>query len=328
MSNKRFDEVSGEITAGLLAGGQFIKFAWLIPPGVLDLLKSREGDYIIIGAAFRGFPCGVLVATSSSNEEGDVKILYLCVGPDFRRRGVATKLFDELIRGLSLYDDKTKIFYPFTLTSKSPEKDSGCLLLTGMGFTITKSGGGIYRTTLGALEESSFWEQPISDTRPYIPISKLPKGALADFSKRIMHKFGMILPPFTKVNLLADLSHVIVSHGRIEGIAAVTKNAGVLEISWLYCPGEHIRYMPDLVRMVHREAIKTWPQETPLRIAAVAEASAKLAEKLCPESDFYPYYDAEASLAALITGAAEAKHKSDLMNESRYLLYWWKNITM
>jgi hypothetical protein len=321
-------DTKGEVTTGLIAAVKFIKFAWLIPPGIMDLLESRAGDYIVIGAAFRDFPCGVLVAAPSSGEQDSVKILYLCVGSDFRRKGIATKLFDELIRGLSLYDDKTKIFYPYTLTSESPEKDPSCLLLTGMGFTVTKSEGGIYRTTLGALEGRPFWEQPISDKRPYIPVSKLPKGALADFSKRIMRKLDLFLPPFTKANMIAELSYVIAIGGRIEGIAVVTETSGVLEIPWLYCPGEHIRYLPDLVRVVHQAAIKTWSQETPLRIAAVAEASAKLAEKLCPESDYYPYYDAEADLAALRNGAKEAEHRSELMDESRYLLDWWKSITM
>jgi ribosomal protein S18 acetylase RimI-like enzyme len=321
------DEIGGEIATGLLSESQFSNFAWLIPTGIMDLLVQRAGDYIVIGAVSDNLPCGVIIAAASQNEPGSIKIVYLCVAPDYRRKGIATELINRLVSGLSTYDDTTKIFYSFALMAKTPENDPACSLLRGLGFTVTESSGGVYRTTVGALEDLPFWKQPIADKTAYIPVSKLPKGALADFSRKIMSKLGLRLPPFSEVGLIENVSHVLVIDGRTEGIAAVKEADGVLEISWLYCPNEHIRYLPDLVRSMYQEAIKEWPNETPLRIAAVADASSKLAKKLCPESAFFPYYDATVNLATLRTGMLAAERKNQLLDESRDELVWWNNIT-
>jgi GNAT superfamily N-acetyltransferase len=326
MHANRNDEMGGEIITGLLSESQFTDFAWLIPTGIMDLLVHRAGDYIVIGAATDNLPCGVLIAAASSDAPGGINIVYLCVAPDFRRRGIATKLINRLVRGLSAYDDPTEVFYSFALTANTPEDDPACALLRGLGFTVTMSSGGVYRTTVGALEDLSFWKQPIADKTAYIPVSKLPKGALADFSRKIMVKLGLRLPPFPEVGLLEDISHILVIDGHTEGIAAVQETDVALEISWLYCPNEYIRYLPDLVRSMYQEAIKEWPNDTPLRIAAVADASSKLAKKLCPESDFFPYYDAEVDLATLRTEKLVTERKAQLLDESQDALIWWNSI--
>jgi ribosomal protein S18 acetylase RimI-like enzyme len=329
MSDDSYDGIIGEITTGLLSGSQFDSFGWLIPSGILDLLKSREGDYIVIGAVLDDSPCGVLIATPSYDTPGSIEIIELCVGPDFRRRGVAKRLLGELIGGLSAYDNAAKISYTISPPAEKPEEYPVYIFLSGMGFTIARSEGGIYRTTLGALAELPFWQNPDSEgsASAYIPVSKLPSGTLGEFTRIAMVRLDLALPPFTANGLLADISHVLVIEGQPAGIVAMSENNGALDVSWLYCPGEHIRYLPDLIRAAYKAAIEAWPKETLLNVDAVVDASSKLAKKLCPEAHFYPYYVATADIKELRTNVMAEKRKAELLGESKGTLSWWENIT-
>jgi ribosomal protein S18 acetylase RimI-like enzyme len=327
MSTLLDGDAGGRITVGLLSAKQLSSFECLIPKGIMELVLTRPGDYIVIGAAFDRVPGGVLIAAADAEVPGGVVIVHIIVAQDFRRRGAAKKLLYELLSGLPAADAMGRLVCLFAPETAAIEDDPTCHFFTNMGFTITQSVGGVYRTRLGALAALPFWQQAYEAETQYVSVAGLPAGALSAFNRDVALRLNLMRPPFEESDLLPDVSHVIFDQGQIMGIAAVTGSGGVMELSWFYCDNNAKSLLPGLIRAVYNAAVTSWPQETPLRIAAVTDASANLAKKLCPASGFYPYFDAANSIMELQIAALAEKAQEEFMTGSKDVLAWWKSVT-
>ncbi|MDR0853262.1 MAG: GNAT family N-acetyltransferase [Clostridiales Family XIII bacterium] len=325
--NKGDSKVIGNrdsLTVGMLPPERMADFRWLIPADFSEIIDNEPERYIVMGAVLDGLPCGVIVAglAFGDGDDGNAgafsEIAHLCVGPDFRRLGVGEKLVHELMLGLADSSGLDKLRCSFAQTDDSP-----VAFFEALGFSIEASDGGVYHTTLGALEDLPFWKQAATVGSEYIPISKLPTGSLAEFSRRMMSKLDLLLPPFSEKGLLNEISHAFIVGGRVEGIAAVSLQGEALELSWLYCASEHIRHLPELLRAVYQAVLAKYPKDTPLHVSAVTESSAKLAEKLCPEEDFYPNFEAEMNLGMWQIRTLAGERQAELMAESVEVLDWW-----
>jgi GNAT superfamily N-acetyltransferase len=295
-------------------------FGPLIPSGLFDLAVRRPGDYIVLGAAAEGEPCGALVAAP---ELDGIGLTHLFVAPSFRGRGICSRLMDRLVAGLPEMPG-AKLSCLFAQSAKERSLDPVCGCLSHKGFRIAAFGG-LFKTTLGALGGLSFWQQSAGDRAGALPFSALDAEDLKDFNKRTMRSLDLRALPYREADALPDLSHAFIADGRIKGIAAVTGGADAIRFSWLYSESPYTKYLPELLRAVYGAALAGRGPDTAVQIAAINETSLKLCEKLCPPDGFYPLLKAEADIGTL-RARAPAKAAIGRLAAADDGMSWWDGL--
>jgi GNAT superfamily N-acetyltransferase len=299
-------------------------FKQFIPADVLDLVVQRPETYIMLGAASKDdVPCGVIIVAPGV---GGADLVHLYVAPEWRMKGVGSKLFDELLMGLPSSMPEAKLHCLFAPDDERRERDPFVRDLLRRGFDITESEGGVYRTTLSALAQIDFWRQETAADPEIVPLSKLPAGAANDFGKRVTRTLELAERPYAERGLLPDISHALLIDGRVEAIVAVTEDAGALILSWLYFENVHIKHMPGLLRAAFGAATRVKSPDTELRFSAIGSASTQLGAKLCPPDSFRPFLMAEANIRTLKTDVLARIKLEELLSEDESNLSWWDNL--
>jgi GNAT superfamily N-acetyltransferase len=304
----------------MLDGESVTIFKQLIPADILDLIVQRPGAYIVLGGASEGAPCGVVVVAPGV---GGADLAHMYVVPEQRGKGVGSRLLDELVMGLPAMPE-AKLRCLFAPDDERRDLDPTVRYLSRRGFDIEESESGVYRTTLGALARIDFWRQEAAVSPEIVPLSGLPFGAASDFGKRVTRALDLAARPYAEHGLLPDISHALLTDGRVEAIVAVTEDAGALILSWLYCDNGHVKHLPGLLRATYGAATRIKSPDTELRFSAMGGPSMNLGAKLCPPDSFKPLLMAEANIRALKTDVL-AKIKIDELT-SNDDLSWWDNL--
>jgi hypothetical protein len=254
------------------------------------------------------------------------RLLHLFTVPELRRRGIASGLLNAFVDGLPLSLSAGAMRYAFAATEGDATENGLLQFLTHRGFAFTETDGGLYRTTLGALSDASFWKKPFTPSPDYVPLSKMTAFSVREFNRKTVHRLAMMAEPYAEEGLLPEISHALVLDGVMEGIAAVSARGGGMEVVWLYCIPQYTARIPGLLKAVYQVAIRSYPPEAPLCISAINSSSEGLVEKLCPDAEKIPLIEAEASYDSQRVRSIATAELRALDTESESDLLWWKNL--
>ena len=244
------------------------------------------GRYLLgaIGEDEQGkYAAGVLVFEIREGGNGEEDLIaavlqWLYVAPEFRRRGAADALLQELFRILS----KTPVEAVICDLPMGDEYRELCACLENWGFEFTPVNVYELNTTLGALGALPvFQKQP----RPHtMALRHAPKQLLNDALRRLENQWFLPDDLYERIpSRDEDLSCVICGKNAAEGLALVCSDGeGGLELLLMRAFSDAQRNSIDLLTFAGRAAMSKYPPETPVRIVCRSEATAGIIHHMIP----------------------------------------------
>ncbi len=254
---------------------------------VLPKAYTEGKDHICIGAYDDdGFVCGALCYRYASYQ---YDVLWLYVAEEKRKQGVGTGLLDLLFRIVG----KSGEIYPINALFEPYEEEGLYAFFLG------------YARMETAYSHDRFYVQPrevrgikipgtgTKDPLPQEQFFDLPEAAQRKILEQLERECGYVVPDYEtwKKTAVPELSRVILHNGSLMCLLLVQKLPdGNLELSYLYS-----KYPKGLVELLTGAAWDTesYYPKAKLVFDAVNQDSVSMAEKLFPNAQRVPIYEAE-----------------------------------
>ena len=214
-------------------------------------------------------------------QEDGVELQWVCVADDWRRHGVARRLVAALCEDAA---DAPLVDTVRVLLSSQDE--AAAALLRRCGFRVQASGYDEFSFPLSAIQQGTFLSRPVAYGGKIQPLGTVPKDAVDVFNARI--KAGEKLSGVEPIRMQeydSTLSLCCLSGGSIVGAVLVAPRGGALELSWLYADATQPRAAAALLQQAAGVALRLYPDETRVHLAALTEQSEALVRKLLPQAE-------------------------------------------
>lgn len=240
----------------------------------------------IDNTVFPARAAGILVA---SIVENSVNIEWLYVHPDYRRKGIATGLLDQMM----LAADKAQIDDVFCTFSEA--NDSVTFFTLDFGFAICFTTG---------------WHDYDLKLKDFKPLPKDPTGEfelesffytsqkdIDAFNAMVAESDATVGVPLTiDPRDYSPMSVCVKKNGKITGILLVQINqmedTTKIEFPWVFFKSDSIKAMPAVYGLVIDSIRELYPESTKVHFETLNPGMDGIVTKLAPSAEFKEVYSA------------------------------------
>jgi GNAT superfamily N-acetyltransferase len=251
-------------------------FQNFLTPGVRELTESgfpavRLGLIAEYDDAAAGALAGVV-------RNGCFEILSLYVLPEYRRRGGATLLLDELLDVLTR-SDIVRVTVDYSVSRG--EHRALWAFLEDYGFAQETPEGCIYGTTLGQIAQADYF-RGVSDIGTAVPFAKLPEILIKTLDRKMRAEGDPLLDrPLEEAEFDRDVSAAVVSGGNITSFAILDRSYdGNLTLAAARADAAHPSSFGTVLRAAFCFGQEKYPPETPVILHVAAPEASSLLRRL------------------------------------------------
>ncbi len=245
------------------------RFKPYIPEDYLPLLSLPKT--IAIGAVDEdtNMATGILIGSIWSRT---LYLDWLYVGEQFRNAGVARVLLCTLAyRARDLVEGLRAEF--------DPENEKLKQLLRRCAFEINCKERPLYQFSLGELH-NHFLFKSFHSSEGILPLAKTPPYTLHAFGLAMERSSAPVDVPILLANYDGQLSQVCIVDNEIVGCLLAQSPPEKIHLAFVYADKAHNRCLVPLICVAAQKAFESYPDNTPISIAAVDEHAAALVQKL------------------------------------------------
>ena len=259
--------------------GAVSKTDGLLLSEVNDLIDEKLPVTLLL-AAYGNRAAGAL---AGAIDKGVFDIMSLYVAPEFRRKGIATALIEELRSQINGRDMMIRADY----TLEDSEMESLGLFFSRSGFSREKIGiPCIYIADLGDLSIDKEEKTENRYAGFMVPFNKIPQKVLSVASNQF-RKESNPLPDggFLSEKVDRNLSYCVFMNGRISAYIAINnKENGYVEIPALWSSLQDPKALMDLLKKSMTALRDKYSPDTRTVMIAISSVSEKIILHLFPQA--------------------------------------------
>lgn len=212
-----------------------------------------------------------------------VELQWICVADEWRQKGIARQMIGALLEDAGQVRSLHAIH-----AMLSSREQAAATVLRCCGFRVYPSAYRECAFPLAMAQQGAFWQRPVPCRGSIVPLGAVPQQAVQAFNRQIARGDKLHgVDPIRVEECDGALSSCCLLETEIIGVLLVRADSrgGDLDLQWLYADASHPRVAAALLQQAVSTALRLFPPETTVHLAALTPEAEALVKKLLPAAE-------------------------------------------